>query len=90
MEAAELDTVTLQVLPDEQDWHSGMDGAYTMLEFEEVDDPDLLYVAHVAGALYSEKPEELSEAKLTFDDLCSTALSPEDSVALIGQLVRRR
>jgi hypothetical protein len=89
MEVAELDTVTLQVLPNELDWHSGMDGAFTMLEFAEDEDPDLLYVAHVAGALHTEKPEELTESKITFDDLRSTALSPDDSVTLIRRLAQR-
>jgi hypothetical protein len=89
VKAVELDTVTLQVVPDERGIHAGMDGSFTMLEFADDEDPDLLYVAHVAGALHMEKPEELAVARLTFDSLCSTALSPDESVALIDELARR-
>lgn len=87
--AVELDTVTLQVVPDELGLHDGMAGAFTVLEFQDDEDPDLLYVAHVAGAAHLEKPDELAEARLTFDSLRSTALSPDDSVAFIDQLARR-
>jgi transcriptional regulator with XRE-family HTH domain len=89
VEAVELDTVTLQVVPDERGIHAGMDGSFNMLEFEDDEDPDLLFVAHVAGALHMEKPGELAEAKLAFDSLRSTALSPEESVAFIDELARR-
>jgi hypothetical protein len=89
VDAIELDTVTVQVVPDQRGIHAGMDGSFTMLEFVDDEDPDLLYVAHVAGALHMEKPDELAEAKLAFDSLRSTALSPDDSVAFIEELARR-
>ena len=89
VEAAELDTVTIQVVLDEVGAHDGMDGAFIVLEFPDDEDPDLLYVAHVAGSLHMEKPDQLTEAKLTFDSLRSAALSPTDSVAFIDQLARR-
>jgi transcriptional regulator with XRE-family HTH domain len=89
IEAAELDTVTIQVVPDERGAHPGMDGAFTILEFAEDEDLDVLYVAHVAGSLHMEKPDELADARLTFDILRSTALSPADSVAFIDELARR-
>jgi transcriptional regulator with XRE-family HTH domain len=89
VEVSELETVTLQVVLDEHGVHDGMDGAFTMLEFADDEDPDLLYVPHVAGALHMEKPDELAAAKLAFSTLRSTALSPADSVAHIDQLAMR-
>jgi len=86
IEATELDTVTLQVLPNVNGPHVGMDGAFTLLQFTDPEDPDLLYVAYVTGALHVEKPQETAEAKLIFDNLRSAALSPVDSVALIERL----
>jgi transcriptional regulator with XRE-family HTH domain len=88
IDAAQLDTVTIQVVSDDLGVHSGMAGAFMVLEFADDEDPDLLYVAHVAGALHMEKRDELAEAKLAFDSLRSTALSPDDSVAFIDQLAR--
>lgn len=88
-EAADLNTVTIQVVLDEVGPHEGMAGAFTVLEFPDDEDPDLLYVSHVAGSLHMEKPDQLAEAKLTFDSLRSTALSPAESVAFIDQWARR-
>jgi hypothetical protein len=84
---AELPTVTIQVLPDAGGGHTGTTGAYTILTFPE-GDPALLHVAYVTGALQMEKPEELAQARLRFDQLRSEALSPRDSVALIERLAR--
>ncbi len=82
---AELPTVTVQVLPDAGGAHTGTTGAYTILRFPD-GDPALLHVAHVTGALQMEKPEELDQARLMFDQLRSEALSPRESVALVERL----
>jgi transcriptional regulator with XRE-family HTH domain len=87
IEQAELDTVTIQVLPDELGTHVGMDGAFIVLEFPEDEDPDLLYITYLTGALHVEKPQEVTEARLKFADLRSLALSPKDSVAFIERMV---
>lgn len=86
IEAAELDTVTLQVLPDSLGPHEGMDGAFIVLEFQDPEDPAVLYMSNVIGALHVEKPRQVREAKLTFDRLRSVALSPADSVPFIERL----
>jgi hypothetical protein len=87
IEQAELNTVTIQVLPDDLGWHIGMDGAFLVLEFPDGEDPDLLYFTYVTGALHVEKPLEVAEARLKFAGLRSLALSPNDSVAFIERLV---
>ncbi|MGB3438930.1 MAG: Scr1 family TA system antitoxin-like transcriptional regulator [Actinophytocola sp.] len=84
-ERAELPTVNLQVLPDAAGSHAGTDGAYAILGFPE-GDPSLLFVAYVVGAVHIEKPEEVAQARLKFDQLRSEALSPHDSLALIERL----
>lgn len=84
-ESAELPTVSIQVLPDKAGSHPGADGAYTILSFPE-DEPSVLYVACVVGAIHIEKPEEVAQARLKFDQLRSEALSPTESVALIERL----
>jgi transcriptional regulator with XRE-family HTH domain len=85
VEQAELPTVTIQVVPDEAGLNTSRNGAYTILDFPE-GDPSLLYVAYVTGALHIEKPEEVAQATIWFDQLRSEALSPRESVALIERL----
>jgi transcriptional regulator with XRE-family HTH domain len=86
IEMAALPTVTLQVLRLKSCPPSAMGGAFTLLEFPEPDDPELLYHEYVTGALHIEDESEVREARLVFDALRSEALNPAESVALIDQL----
>jgi transcriptional regulator with XRE-family HTH domain len=86
IERAQLDTVTVQVMPDDVGAHVGVDGAFTVLRFAEVEDPDLLYVTYPTGSIHVEKAEEVREARMVFDQLRTEALSPRDSMALIERM----
>lgn len=88
--AADLDTVTIQLIPDEMGGHPGMDGAFTVLEFEDPEDPSLLYVEYPTGAIHVEKTEEVNDAKLLFAKLRLVALSPAESLAFIQQTGEQR
>ncbi|RZS34259.1 helix-turn-helix protein [Herbihabitans rhizosphaerae] len=83
---AEVDNVTVQVLPDALGAHDGMDGAFTILRFAEEQDSDFMYVEYTTGSIHVEKDDEVAEGKLVFDGLCEQALSPKDSVALIERV----
>ncbi|HEX2297929.1 MAG TPA: Scr1 family TA system antitoxin-like transcriptional regulator [Pseudonocardiaceae bacterium] len=83
---AALSTVCLQVLPVALGVHSGLDGSFTVLRFDESDEPDVAYVEHVASAVHLDKETEVSNCNLVFDRLRSEALSPQDSVALVERL----
>ncbi|MGH3759921.1 helix-turn-helix domain-containing protein [Actinophytocola sp.] len=84
---ADLAEVTIQVLPNEFGVHAGMDGAFTILDFPNDEDPSVMYVEYPTGSLHAEKPEEVQEAKLVYNRLRSEALSPQDSVAFIERAV---
>jgi transcriptional regulator with XRE-family HTH domain len=89
IEAAALDTVTLQVLPTELGAHAAMAGVFTVLSFGDLGEPDTVYVEHQLGATQSEKETDVFRATLRFDRLRSDALSPDDSVALIRRAAER-
>jgi len=86
IEMAALPTVTLQVLRLKGCPPSAMGGAFTLLEFPEPDEPELLYHEYVTGALHIEDENEVREARLVFDSLRSEALNPAETVAMIEQL----
>ena len=88
--AAELDTVTLQVLPTGAGAHPGLDGGFTLLTFGDLGEPDLAYVEHITGSVHLEKVEDVSRCSLAFDRLRSTALSPADSMVLLERLIAQR
>jgi transcriptional regulator with XRE-family HTH domain len=82
--AAELPNVTLQVLPFAAGAHGGMDGAFTMLLFDEPANQDLVFAANGAGGLFLEKEDELHTYADIFAQLRDTALRPRQSVDLIA------
>ncbi|MFD9732955.1 DUF5753 domain-containing protein [Umezawaea sp. NPDC059074] len=84
---AELPTVTLRVLPDDLGGHAGITGSFTLLEFPDPTDPELLYVAYPTGSTHIEEVDEVARARLLFDHLCSRALTSEDSLALIERVL---
>jgi hypothetical protein len=90
VDAAELANVTIQVLPDELGDHPGTDGAFIVLEFEDPEDPSLLYVEYSTGAIHVQKTEEVMDAKLLFGKLHSLALAPAESVDFIQRVAEQR
>ncbi len=87
VDAAELPTVTLQVLPRVLGAYPGMSAVFTVLSFGDLGEPDLAYVEHTLGALCLEKEEDVARAILFFDRLRSAALGPAESAALIRRVV---
>ncbi|MEV4753912.1 helix-turn-helix transcriptional regulator [Micromonospora sp. NPDC049559] len=86
VEAADLPNVTIQILPFEVGAHAGMDGTFSILEFPEPGDPDVVYAENATGGLFLEKSEELQKYIFIFDHIRAAAMRPEESVALIAKL----
>jgi hypothetical protein len=84
--AAALETVTLQVLPTAVGAHAGIDGAFTVLHFHGLGEPDMAYVEHPMGAVHIEKEQDVAGARLAFERVRSAALSPADSIRLIERV----
>jgi transcriptional regulator with XRE-family HTH domain len=84
--AAELDTVTVQVLPADVRAHPGATGAFIVLSFDGLGEPDIGYVEHPMGSIHIEKAEDVARGRVVFDQLRSLALSPDESVALIERV----
>lgn len=74
---------TVQVLPFARGAHPGMLGALTIFEFDEQLHSPVGYVESQAGDLYIED-EELERCKFVIQQLSAAALSPQETVALIG------
>ncbi|MGH3343644.1 MAG: helix-turn-helix domain-containing protein [Carbonactinosporaceae bacterium] len=85
-ETAQLSNVTVQVLPFAAGAHAGMDGPFIILAFPELASPDVVYVDNLTSGLYVEEDEEVKWYNLAFDHLRAAALSPKDSVEVIGRV----
>jgi hypothetical protein len=80
-EAAELDLVTVQVLPVVASRHTALGSGFTLLNFGDLGEPDIADVEHTLGALFLEKDNDVTRARLAFDRLRADALDPAESLA---------
>ncbi|MFL4905712.1 Scr1 family TA system antitoxin-like transcriptional regulator [Streptomyces sp. MMS24-I2-30] len=80
--------VHLQVLPFEVGAHAGMRGAFTMLRFDS--DPDLYYSESYDQGHMTANPQVIRERSVGYARLQATALSPEESAALIARVMEDR
>jgi Domain of unknown function (DUF5753)/Helix-turn-helix domain len=78
--------VTLQIVPFELSGYAA-EGPFTMLRFGEPDLPDIVYLEHLAGALYLDKLDELEVYSRVFDRLTVDAETPDRSRQM---LIKRR
>jgi transcriptional regulator with XRE-family HTH domain len=61
------ETVDIRVLPFSVGAHAAMAGAFRILEFDDPDDPDVVYLESHVGALYLEEQVEVDEYRRIFD-----------------------
>ncbi len=83
--------ISLQVLPFSAGAHPHVGGAFTILEFEDENLDDLLYLEDAAGArTFREEPEVLSDYYKTFSLLEGRATSPGDLNTVLEKIEAAR
>ncbi|MFI1887225.1 helix-turn-helix domain-containing protein [Streptomyces jumonjinensis] len=80
--------IQLQILPFEVGAHSGTEGSFNVLRFE--DDPDIVYTEDFVQGHMTANPGAVREGSLRYDHLQAAALSVEDSAALIARVMEER
>jgi hypothetical protein len=80
---AELPHVTIQVLPLGTGIHCGLEGAFSVLSFDQ-EDPDVGYVGCPGHDLFVEAASQVQQLRLTFERIVEMALSPEESAAVMA------
>ena len=86
--ASGLPGVTLQVLPFDAGAHAGHDGPFSIVEFRDRSDSEVVYVESAGGPLYLEKERDVRANAEVFDRLIAAALPPEASLDLISKAAR--
>jgi hypothetical protein len=76
--------ITLQVVPFQLSGYAA-EGPFTMLRFGEPELPDLVYVEHLAGALYLDKRDEVELYSRVFDRLTVDALTPDRTRQMLAK-----
>ncbi|MDR7302791.1 helix-turn-helix domain-containing protein [Haloactinomyces albus] len=85
LEITKLPHVTLQVVPYRLSGYAA-EGAFSLLRFTESELPDLVYIEHLSGALYLEKPEEIELYSRVLDRLAVDAETPEQTRQLLTKM----
>ncbi|MEU9888688.1 helix-turn-helix transcriptional regulator [Sphaerisporangium sp. NPDC051011] len=88
LQVAAWPNITIQVIPSAVGPHAGLEGPFTILEFNEPD-PAVGYVESQAGDVYVEAADQVRSLTLTIERLIQVALSPEESVAFITTFKER-
>jgi len=87
IEAADLPTVTLQVLPFRVGAHSAMGGPFTILRFAEPDLQDVVYIEQLTSALYLDKPAEVDSYLEVMEQLCLQAEPAANTAKVLQQIL---
>ncbi|HXF03091.1 MAG TPA: helix-turn-helix transcriptional regulator [Arthrobacter sp.] len=81
-DAASQPNVTLQVVPFTAGAHPGMAGPFSILEYPDPADPDVVYAETPAGGIYMEDAPGIERTYRAFAYLAALALSPAASLDL--------
>jgi transcriptional regulator with XRE-family HTH domain len=71
---ADLDHVEVRVLPFAVGAHAAMAGAFRILDFDDPEDPDVVYLEPHVGAIYLEEPAEVEEYRRIFKLISAAAV----------------
>jgi transcriptional regulator with XRE-family HTH domain len=75
---AQLENVEIKVLPFSVGGHAAMNGAFRILDFEDPEDPDVVYLESHVGALYLEETVEVNEYRRIFDLISKEAIPVQE------------
>jgi transcriptional regulator with XRE-family HTH domain len=81
--------VTIQVLPFSRGAHAALDGWFTIIEFPEPSDPDVVYLDGPAGNIYIERTKDVRRHVGVFNRLLSEALTREESAQFIQSVTEQ-
>jgi transcriptional regulator with XRE-family HTH domain len=89
IEQASRPNITIQLLPYSVGAHAAEGGAFTLLRFAEADLPDVVYLEHLTGAQYIERPEDVEQYARAMDRISVDAMHPDDTVQALSDLIRK-
>jgi len=75
---ARRDNVQIRVLPWSVGAHAAMAGAFRIMDFDDPEDPDVVYLESHVGALYLEEAAEVAEYRRIFELICKDAIPVEE------------
>jgi transcriptional regulator with XRE-family HTH domain len=84
LELSRLPNITIQIVPNHLSGYAA-EGPFTILRFAEPELPDVVYIEHLAGALYLDSVDEIELYSRTFDRLTVDAETPDRSRQVLAK-----
>ncbi|MEV2277047.1 hypothetical protein BJF83_07840 [Nocardiopsis sp. CNR-923] len=88
VEMAHRPNITVQIMPFSRGPHAGLVGPFMLIEFEDPDDLDHVYVESPAGNLFLQKRPLVAEFRESFSLMSASALAPEDLEEFISSIAK--
>jgi hypothetical protein len=85
LEITKRPNISLQIVPYRNSGYAA-EGSFTLLRFADPMLPDLVYIEHLCGAVYLERPPEIEVYRRAIDRLTVHAETPESSRQLLLKL----
>ena len=80
--------LSIQVIPFDQGWHAGLQGAFSIFSYPDPMDLDIVSVEYLDGSLFLEEDAAVGKYRLAVDQLRASALSSRHTRDLISRLLR--
>ncbi|MEV7122150.1 helix-turn-helix domain-containing protein [Kitasatospora griseola] len=84
--AENVPNITLQVLPYDKGAHGALNGSFTLIDFPDPAEPQVVYCDTPGGNLYLQKPHDTRRFTQLYGRLCGAALDPTDSTEFLRTL----
>lgn len=86
IEMASQSAVRVQVVPFKAGAHAGMDGAFTLLRYE--DASPIVYLENLGGASVVRRRADVAQYEEAFTDLQILAVGPQESLGMIKEAIK--
>lgn len=87
LDMAELDSVTIHILPTGAGAHVGLLGPFSVLQFADPHEPDVAFFENIFVSTFVKRDADVDRCRLVVESLRSSALDPQRSKALIRRVL---
>jgi transcriptional regulator with XRE-family HTH domain len=88
VEATELPSVTLQILPFNAGAHPAMVGTFSILRFADAELQDVVYLEHLTNAVYLDKRDEVDQYLHVMETVCVRAAPPDQTASILSRILQ--
>lgn len=89
LQIAALPNVTMQIVPFEVGPHPGLNNSFTLLEFDDIVGPPMVFVESLAGTVSLDNPAAIAPYEEALKYLRKISLSPVKSTGLIKEIRKK-